>query len=80
MAAGAYGSPIDFIIAAGEVYDCKVAPEFVAQLPTADYTIADKGYDKEELRAIATQYDKLKRNYATMWPWRVVLCGYQCEW
>jgi transposase len=113
MAAEAHGLPIDFIITGGEVHDCKVAPEFVAQLPDADYTIADKGYDKEALReiikaknsipiiprksnsiigndnmdwalykhrhlvenifarikhfrAIATRYDKLKRNYASM--------------
>ena len=36
----------------GEVHDCKIAPEFVEQLPKADYIIADKGYDKEELREI----------------------------
>jgi transposase len=111
--ADAHGLPIDFIITGGEVHDCKVAPQFVMQLPSADYTIADKGYDKEELReiirqkssqpviprksnstignddmdwglykyrhlvenifarikhfrAIATRYDKLKRNYASM--------------
>jgi len=52
MAADAYGLPIDFIITGGEVHDCKVAPEFVAQLPRTDYTIADKGYDKEELREL----------------------------
>ena len=113
MAADAHGLPIDFIITGGEVHDCKVAPQFVMQLPSADYTIADKGYDKEELReiirqkssqpviprksnstignddmdwglykyrhlvenifarikhfrAIATRYDKLKRNYASI--------------
>ena len=48
-AADAYGLPIDFMITGGEVHDCKVAPEFVAQLPPTDYTIADKGYDKEAL-------------------------------
>jgi len=104
----------------GEVHDCKVAPEFIVQLPKADYTIVDKGYDKEELRylikqkgsipmiprksnstignsdmdwglyeyrhlvenvfkrikhfrAIATRYDKLKRNYES----RVAIaCGF----
>ena len=50
MAADAHGLPIDFIITGGEVHDCKVASEFIGQLPTADYTIADKGYDKEALR------------------------------
>lgn len=113
MAVDAFGLPIGFKITGGEVHDSKVAPEFVAALPTADYTIADKGYDSEELRgiirekgsipviprksnstignadmdwglykyrhlvenifarlkhfrAIATRYDKLKRNYASM--------------
>jgi len=120
LAADACGLPIDFVITGGEVHDCKVAPEFLAQLPAADYTIADKGYDKEELRemikqkasipviprkrnstignddmdwglykyrhlvenvfarikhfrAIATRYDKLKRNYAAM---VALACGF----
>ena len=113
MAADSQGLPIDFIITGGEVHDCKVAPDFVAQLPKSDYTVADRGYDKEGLRelirqkesmpviprkrnstignddmdwtlykyrhlvenvfarlkhfrAIATRYDKLKRNYESM--------------
>lgn len=113
MAVDAHGLPIEFDITGGEVHDCKVAPEFFAKLPDADYMIADKGYDSEELRdlvrakssvpviprksnstignddmdwglykyrhlvenifarlkhfrAIATRYDKLKRNYASM--------------
>ena len=113
MAADAYGLPIAFMITGGEVHDCKVAPEFIESLPRADYTIADKGYDKQALReqikqkgstpiiprksnstignddmdwglykyrhlvenifarikhyrAIATRFDKLKRNYSAM--------------
>ena len=120
MAADAYGLPIDFIITGGELHDCKAAPEFIAQLPCASYTIADKGYDSEALRnlirekssipiiprksnstignddmdwdlykcrhlvenifarikhfrAIATRYDKLKRNYASM---VAIACGF----
>lgn len=120
MAVEACGLPIDFEITGGEVHDCKIAPEFFAQLPDADYMIADKGYDSEELRdliraklstpviprkinstignydmdwglykyrhlvenvfarlkhfrAIATRYDKLKRNYASM---VALACGY----
>src|SRR4051812_15258648 len=113
MAVDACGFPIDFEITGGEVQDCRVASEFFAKLPGADYMIADKGYDSEPLReiireksstpiiprksnsktgndnmdwglykyrhlvenvfarlkhfrAIATRYDKLKRNYASM--------------
>ena len=120
MATDAYGLPIDFQITGGEVHDGKVAPEFFAQLPKADYMIADKGYDSEALRnivrtkgsipviprksnsqkdnadmdwelykcrhlvenifarlkhfrAIATRYDKLKRNYASM---LALACGF----
>ena len=120
MAVDACGLPIDFLITGGQVHDCKVAPEFIAQLPPADYTIADKGYNKEELRkliqekgstpviprksnsrvgnddidwglykyrhlvenvfarikhfrAIATRYDKLKRNYEAM---VALACGF----
>ena len=52
MAVDACGFPIAFEITGGEVHDCKVAPEFILKLPTADYTIADRGYDSEELREI----------------------------
>ncbi len=34
------------------MHDCKVAPEFIEKLPPADFTIADKGYDSEAVRAI----------------------------
>lgn len=113
MAVDAYGLPITFRLTGGEVHDAKVAPELIAALPRAQYTIADKGYDSEEIRnqikeksstpviprkknskignsdmdwglykyrhlvenifarlkhfrAIATRYDKLKRNYGSM--------------
>jgi transposase len=110
MAVDSGGLPIHFSITGGEVHDCKEAPNLVAELPKADYIIADRGYDSEGLRtqikdkgsisviprkknskmgnddidwclykyrhlvenifarlkhfrAIATRYDKLKRNY-----------------
>jgi transposase len=113
MAVDACGFPIAFQLTGGEVHDAKVAPEFIKNLPIADYTIADRGYDSEEIReqikqkssipviprkknsktgngdidwglykyrhlvenifarlkqfrSIATRYDKLKRNYASM--------------
>lgn len=113
MAVDAYGLPIQFDLTGGEVHDSKAAPELIVGLPFADYIIADKGYDSEEIRAlirekgstpliprkknsktgnddmdwclykyrhlvenvfarlkhfrsIATRYDKLKRNYASM--------------
>jgi transposase len=113
MAVDAYGLPIEFYLTGGEVHDSKAAPTLIARLPFADYTIADKGYDSEEIRAliqetgsipliprkknsktgngdidwclykyrhlvenvfarlkhfrsIATRYDKLMRNYASM--------------
>lgn len=52
MAVDAYGLPIDFEITGGEVHDCKIAPEFIGKLPKADFTIADKGYDSEEVREV----------------------------
>ena len=113
MAVDSFGLPIAFQLTGGEVHDAKAAPVLIATLPKADYTIADKGYDSEEIReqmkrkesisiiprkknsktgntdidwglykyrhlvenvfarlkqfrAIATRYDKLKRNYASM--------------
>ncbi|ABQ55507.1 ISSod6 transposase, IS1301 [Legionella pneumophila str. Corby] len=50
MAVDAHGLPIDFEITGGEVHDCKVAPEFIEKLAAAGHTIADKGYDSEEVR------------------------------
>jgi transposase len=113
MAVDAFGLPIEFMLTGGEVHDAKAAPALIDKLPHADYTVADKGYDSEEIRnqirdksstpiiprkkssktgnadvdwglykyrhlvenifarlkhfrAIATRYDKLKRNYASM--------------
>jgi len=110
MAVDSCGLPIHFLVTGGEVHDCKEAPKLVAKLPKADYIIADRGYDSEDLctqikdkgaisviprkknsktgnddvdgclykyrhlvenvfarlkhfRAIATRYDKLKRNF-----------------
>jgi len=37
-------------ITGGEVHDCKGALNLVAELPKADYVIADRGYDSEDLR------------------------------
>ncbi len=59
MAADAYGLPIDFEITGGEVHDCKIALEFFARL--------------KHFRGIATGYDKLKRNYASM---IAMACGF----
>lgn len=113
MAVDAFGLPIEFILTGGEVHDAKAAPALIDKLPNCDFTIADKGYDSEEIRnqirdrlsipiipkkrnsktgnadvdwglykyrhlvenifarlkhfrAIATRYDKLKRNYASL--------------
>ena len=113
MAVDACGFPIAFNLTGGEVHDSKAAPALIESLPVSDYTIADKGYDSEEIRdlirskgsipliprkknsktgngdmdwclyqyrhlvenvfarlkhfrSIATRYDKLKRNYASM--------------
>ena len=50
MAVDACGFPIALQLTGGEVHDAKVAPELIKNLPVADYTIADKGYDGKEIR------------------------------
>jgi transposase len=50
MAVDACGLPIHFLVTGGEVHDSKEAPQLIAELPDADYIIADKGYDSEDLR------------------------------
>ncbi|PHV03390.1 IS5 family transposase [Iodobacter sp. BJB302] len=50
LAVDAYGLPIAFEITGGEINDCTAAPQLVAQLPSAEVIIADKGYDSESIR------------------------------
>jgi len=55
LAVDAYGLPIAFTLTGGEVHDCKEAPKRVANLPSSDYVIADKGYDSDQLRVQITR-------------------------
>ena len=55
LAVDAYGLPIAFTLTGGEVHDCKEAPKLVANLPSSDYVIADKGYDSDQLRIQITK-------------------------
>lgn len=50
MAAESNGMPIDFKLTGGHVHECKVAVDFIEQLPVSEYTIADMGYDSEDVR------------------------------
>lgn len=52
VSADAHGNPIDFEITGGEVHDGQVAPNLIEKIK-ADYWIADKGYDSEEIRECA---------------------------
>jgi transposase len=113
LAVDSYGLPIEFLITGGQTHDSKATSELMAQLPTSEAVVADKGYDSEaireliektgakaviprksnsvignvemdwalyryrhlvenaiarlkQFRALATRYDKLKRNYDSM--------------
>jgi len=59
MAVESCGLPIDFDITGGEVHDCKIACDFIARLPLSEYTIADKGYDKEEIRGLIRERNSI---------------------
>lgn len=50
LVADAYGLPIAFRLTGGEVHDSKEAPALIAELPSGDALIADKGYDSEPIR------------------------------
>ena len=52
LCADAHGNPVDFEITGGEVHDSQVAPELIEKIE-ADYWIADKGYDSDEIRECA---------------------------
>ena len=61
---------------------CNATPEMIAKLPKAGVMVANKGYDREiyryrhlvenafarlkQYRALATRFDKLKRNYESV--------------
>lgn len=51
MVVDGYGLPVYFEITGGEVHDSTAADNVLADAPQFSYLIADKGYDKEELRA-----------------------------
>ena len=55
MAVDAFGLPIHFEITGGEVHDCKMAPQLVAELKEVEFIIGDKGYDSEVLRGQITE-------------------------
>ena len=65
MAVDAHGLLIDFEITGGVVHDCKVAPEFIEKLPDAGHTIADKGYDSEEVRDTIRQKSSINESGIT---------------
>lgn len=50
LAVDAHGHPIDFEITGGEVHDSQVAEQLIEAVEEADYLIADKGYDAENIR------------------------------
>ena len=53
LCADAHGNPVDFEITGGEVHDSQVAPALIERIEEAEYWIADKGYDSEEIRECA---------------------------
>jgi len=50
LAVDAHGLPVAFEITGGDINDCTAAPELIAQLPSAEVIVADKGYDSERIR------------------------------
>ena len=50
LAVEAQGLPVAFKITGGDINDCTAAPELIAQLPSAEVIVADKGYDSERIR------------------------------
>jgi transposase len=50
MAVDAFGLPIHFEITGGQVHDCKIAPQLVAELKALEFIVGDKGCDSEPLR------------------------------
>lgn len=53
LATDANGLPIDFKITGGNIHDSQVAEQLIDLVDSADYLIADKGYDAEQIRESA---------------------------
>lgn len=52
----AHGNPIDFKITGGNVHDSQVANDLIEVIEKAEYFIADKGYDAQDVRNKAIEY------------------------
>lgn len=50
MCADAHGNPVDFEITGGQVHDSQIALQLIETAGEAEYFIADKGYDSDEIR------------------------------
>lgn len=50
MVVDAHGLPVAFEITGGDINDYTAAPEFIAQLPSDEVIVADKGYTSERIR------------------------------
>jgi transposase len=50
LAVDSSGNPIEFTITEGQVHDSKEAKVLLDLLPQSDFTIADKGYDSNDIR------------------------------
>ena len=52
MAADAHGNPVGMLVTAGTAADCAQVAQLVRRID-ADYLIADKGYDTDEIVELA---------------------------
>ena len=57
MAVDTHGLPIHFMITGGNINDSVVALELIESLGVYEYLLADKGYDKEDLREAVRAID-----------------------
>jgi transposase len=55
MIVDGYGLPIDFEVTSGQVHDSMVADQLIERVECFEFTIADKGYDKQNLRDLLVQ-------------------------
>lgn len=55
LAVDSHGLPVHFELSVGQRNDIAVAEELVEKAPTAQYVIADKGYDSEKFREYVSE-------------------------
>ena len=66
LAVDASGYHINFEITGGEVHDRQIVNQLIGLVGEAEYLIADKGYDSEDIREVARNHHMIQRIFVKL--------------